>query len=103
MKKNKKLAIILAIIIILSIIAIAVAIAINSITEKNNQNAVSSEPHIKTAEEQVNEELEKLKNMTEKERMEFYVSKYISYIEATDYESAYNLLYSEFKDNYFKT
>ena len=44
-----------------------------------------------------------LRNMTEKERIKTYVSKYISYIENLDYEKAYSLLNEEFKQNYFKT
>ena len=48
-------------------------------------------------------ELAKLREMTERDRMEFYFSKFISYIKSEDYETAYNLLYPEFKENYFKT
>ena len=44
-----------------------------------------------------------LRNMTEKERIKTYVSKYISYIENLDYEKAYSLLNEDFKQNYFKT
>lgn len=35
--------------------------------------------------------------------MERYFGKYIGYIEEEEYEKAYNLLYEEFKQNYFKT
>ena len=42
-----------------------------------------------------------LRNMTEKERIKTYVSKYISYIENLDYEKAYSLLNEDFKQNYF--
>ena len=74
--------------------------AITSIKEKNT---VSSEPHIKTEEEWASEELENLKQMSEKERIQTYVAKYLSYLEEGNYENAYNLLYGEFKDNYFNT
>ena len=96
--KNKKL--ILIITIILIIIAIILYMAIASIKK---QNTVSSEPHIKTEEEWASEELENLKQMSEKERIQTYVAKYLSYLEEGNYEEAYNLLYGEFKDNYFNT
>lgn len=48
-------------------------------------------------------ELEKLQKMTERDRIEYYFSKFINYINEEEYEKAYELLYPEFKDNYFKT
>ena len=48
-------------------------------------------------------EIVQLKNMTEKKRMQTYFSKYLSYMEEGKYEQAYNLLYDEFKQNYFPT
>ena len=44
--------------------------------------------------------MEKLRNMTEKQRIQSYLSKYISYVEQKEYENAYNFLYDEFKYNY---
>ena len=41
--------------------------------------------------------------MSERERMEFYFSEFMDYIENGKYQEAYNLLYPDFKDNYFKT
>lgn len=101
--KNKKLVIILILMIVLSIVAVAVGITINKIAQKEKQNEVSSELQLKTAEEKEQEEIAELKNMGEVKRMQFYVSKYFSYIEARDYENAYKLLYDEFKQNYFNT
>lgn len=100
--KQKIIAILMLICITLAII---IGIVIVNISPNNNteQPGVSSTPHIKTAEENNQEEIEQLHGMGETRRMQFYVSKYISYIEAGDYESAYNLLYSEFKENYFET
>lgn len=101
--KDKKLIIIFVLIILLSVIAIVIGITINKIAQKNQKIDVSSEVHIKTEEEKYQEEITELKNMGEVKRMQFYVSKYFSYIEARDYENAYKLLYDEFKQNYFKT
>lgn len=48
-------------------------------------------------------EINELANMGERDRMEFYVSKFISAIESKSYEEAYGMLYDEFKNNYFPT
>lgn len=44
-----------------------------------------------------------LKKMKERDRMEYYFSVFLDYIESNEYEKAYELLYSEFKENYFPT
>lgn len=70
----------------------------NSVEKQNN--VVQDETNHRTTEEK---ELEKLKNLGERSRMEYYVGKYLGFIESKDYASAYGLLYGEFKGNYFKT
>ncbi len=97
--KNKKV----ILISLLILITLMVIIVIMNIFNKKSNNAVSSNSHITTEEEENQKEIEELKNMGEIGRMQFYVSKYISYIEAGDYESAYSLLYQEFKNKYFPT
>lgn len=100
--KNKKTIITLMIICI--ILAIIISLIILSIKKDNEAKPnVPSENHIETAEEKNAREIEELKKLGETTRMQFYISKYISYIEEGDYENAYNLLYDEFKQNYFKT
>lgn len=78
--KKKKL--ILELMIVFILITVILAITIYSIKEDKKNENVSSEPHIKTAEEKNQEEIEELKGKGEKSRMQFYVSKYFSYIEA---------------------
>ena len=46
---------------------------------------------------------EKLMAMGERDRMEYYVSNFITLVERKKYEEAYNLLYDDFKKNYFPT
>ena len=58
---------------------------------------------IKNSDEIYEEELKEVKKMAEKKRMTFYFSKFITYIEEKDYGKAYNILYDEFKQNYFPT
>lgn len=50
-----------------------------------------------------NEEIALLKTMTEKERIQRYLGNYIMNLESGNYEKAYDTLYQEFKDNYFKS
>lgn len=46
---------------------------------------------------------EKLLSMGERDRMEYYISNFINLIESKKYEEAYDLLYDDFKTNYFPT
>ena len=97
---------IIFIVIIIILLIINLNILINS-NKKENVNVDENDTFteiIEKTEEQVNaEELAKLKNMKERDRMEFYFSKFISYIKEEKYEKAYELLYPEFKEKYFKT
>lgn len=71
----------------------------------NKQENIEQENAVqeKSDEELEKEELEKLKKMTERDRMEYYFSKFIKYIKNKRYTEAYNLLYPEFREKYFKT
>lgn len=50
-----------------------------------------------------NLEVIELSEKNERERMEYYVSKFTEAIETKEYETAYEMLYDEFKENYFPT
>ena len=43
-----------------------------------------------------------LADMNERNRMEYYFATFINHIEAKEYEKAYNLLYDEFRQRYFR-
>ena len=64
-----------------------------------------SEDELKAVVEENIDEIEKneLVGMGERDRMEFYVSKFVSAVENKSYEEAYEMLYDEFKTNYFPT
>lgn len=47
------------------------------------------------------EELEKVKNMNERTRIEYYVAKYIKLIENGEYSAAFEILNNEYKKTYF--
>lgn len=64
--------------------------------EKNFSNNVSIP--------QTDEEIKRyLSTLGERDRMEYYCGEFFNYIKHKDYEGAYNLLYSDFKTNYFPT
>ena len=48
-------------------------------------------------------EINRLLDMTERDRIEYYFSMFVREIEAEDYESAYSMLNKDFKANYFPT
>lgn len=51
-----------------------------------------------------NEEIiKKLSTLGERDRMEYYCGVYFKHIEKKEYNEAYKLLYSEFKEKYFPT
>lgn len=110
MKENVNLRRVILILIILILICINLILILKgmNIEDKNlninqvnsNNNEVNEINQTKSEEEQ---ELEKLQAMTERDRMEYYFSKFISYIKDEKYTEAYDLLYPEFKQNYFKT
>lgn len=98
--KNKKLLmslIIICVLIILMILSILIRENKNINTEKQ---IVIDEQNKKQEEEEL---LEELKSVSESERIKIYISKYFKYIENKDYNSAYELLYPDFKNSYFPT
>ena len=103
MKPNKKLKK-KRIIIFLSIIIAIIMISSFFNLKKDEGEVDKAEIAKQQADEEEKEKvITKLENMNERSRMEYYLSIFINYIENYDYESAYNLLYDEFKQNYFPT
>lgn len=81
-------------------------LAINFFLNKKN-DTVSITVEEKTEEQLVDDEnkriIAKLKDMEERDRMEYYFGVFLDYIESGKYNKAYNLLYPTFKKNYFPT
>ena len=105
---DKKIKIILLIIIALILLAINIMVYISNndkskIKENDNQVNTIIEHNIATEEETENSRKEMLNEYSEATRMKTYVGQYLSYIDSEKYEDAYNLLYQNFKNNYFKT
>ena len=110
MKENKKLVYIILIIVILILLAINLKIFMNNYIGKSNSdnqiksNAITQKTSniVSNDQDDKNRE-EKIATLSEKNRMQTYFGRYISYIETKDYQNAYNLLYEEFKKTYFPT
>ena len=111
MSEKNKLIFILVLISILIIIAICLFVFINSNFENANnvqQNTGLNEninPNYTTTSNEVDDQNRDalVASLNERQRMQTYFGRYLSYIESGDYESAYNLLYDGFKQNYFPT
>lgn len=113
MKNSEKLRIIITMIIVLILICVNLIIIIEKMDIKdrysnkyqeekiNTNNSINNNTASQESEEE--KELNKLKSMNERGRMEYYFSKFISYIKEENYSKAYDLLYPEFRENYFKT
>jgi len=120
MKKRKKVKIDF-LVIILSIIAIFftiynVKIYIN-VRGKSNEKveneetkqevqAIEMNSSITTElleEDRNNANFNRLQNLNERERMEYYYGVFLKYVQQKDYDAAYDLLYDDFKANYFPT
>ena len=55
-------------------------------------------------EKEINDmEINTVASLNERDRIEYYVAKFVEAIEEKDYEKAYDMLYDDFKENYFPT
>lgn len=94
MNKKKVYIIILATIMILSII-------INIILSKLDSKAKITDEQINQI--HVEEAISELSQMSEQERMEYYILEFVRNIEFKKYKDAYDRLYEDFKKMYFPT
>ncbi len=103
---NIKNILIIIVVLLLIIINIVLYMKYDELNKSNIQgNVIATEENVTSKNNiQVNDDiLTELKSMSERERMEFYFFEFMDYIENGKYQEAYNLLYPDFKDNYFKT
>lgn len=96
---------ILILIIVLVLLFIVNLILRNTLQEQQEENVVDT--NTVTAEEieqnAKDRELEGLINADERTRIQQYCGTFIRHIENGEYDKAYDLLYPDFKTNYFKT
>lgn len=104
MKKTNFLILIISILIIIVInLVLLTKIMPKTKNQSNIQSSNTSENTTTETKSEKEQELEKLQAMTERDRMEYYFSKFIKYIKDEKYTEAYNLLYPEFRETYFKS
>lgn len=99
--KSIKIIIILIVILILSAIGIIIYINVNpNQSNQDNNNLIentNSEENIVIAREEI------ISTKTETTRMKNYLGQFFTAIESENYQEAYNMLFDNFKENYFKT
>lgn len=109
MKEKIEIKDIILVILVLVMLCVNIIIYINKFELDNEEEIVvntSEEDNLNNVVSHNTSDGEKeksLKSMSERERMEYYFSEFMEYIENGKYQEAYDLLYPEFKDNYFKT
>lgn len=97
---NKHAVIIIAGILIVILLVI---LDIRGNKQTNYSNLTEEEIAVEVKKEIDEMELNTISSMNERDRVEYYVSKFVEAIEEKDYEKAYDMLYDEFKSNYFST
>lgn len=115
-KTNTKLIILILAVVILIILNLIIfskkIIQPKLQAEKQEQNnvAISQEQNKKKDEQEVvpivrtdAEIVQMLSGYKERDRMEFYCGEYFRHLLKGEYDAAYNLLYTEFKQQYFPT
>lgn len=102
---NKKKLILCILILLVIIFAIILIVASNK--QETNQKVVSIELDEETANKMKEAEQdaikEKLSNLSETKRVEYYVTEFIKALENRQCKTAYGMLNNDFKKNYFAT
>lgn len=68
-----------------------------------NEDDGKSKQDVKVLPRTDEETVKYLATLNERGRMEYYCGQFFKHIRYKEYEKAYKMLYSEFKENYFKT
>ena len=116
-KVNKKIDVKLLILILIVIVLIIINLILYTkkslqpsleIEKANETIVIAGEENVKTPQPvhvpQTDEEIiAMLAGYKERDRIEYYCGQYFKHLERHEYDAAYNLLYTEFKQNYFPT
>ena len=96
-----------AIVILIFIIAILVFIVLlisKKIQTTSSEEGMAEVTANSSAEQAIKESnMDKLQDMSEQERITFYCAEFFKLVDNAQYEKAYEILYEEYKDNYFPT
>ncbi len=99
MKKIEKRKKYLQISIVILIILLILMLIIKALIPSKQENTVQELSEEVIEQERISEQ----KNMTERDRIESYFLDFMDYIENKEYSKAYNLLYNDYKLNYFSS
>lgn len=113
-KKNQKrpdmsMVMIAVVIIVFLLIVIAISNMLEGSKKVQYEGTLPSDIQVDSGRDLnivVNERIaeeERLKSMTERARIEYYVTKFMKLLETEDYEEAYALLNDDYKKNYFQS
>lgn len=102
-KKQRKIIILIGIILVIIIIIslIVILLSQNGGFTSNDESANLVTNDIEEANNK--SELENLYDMSEQERITYYCAEFFKLVDKENYSKAYELLYSEYKENYFPT
>lgn len=102
-KKDNKL-IIFGVIIVVILAIIAYNTSVSNKSKGIDYDEMTDEEVAIAVQEKI-DNIEKidLSELGERDRMEYYVSSFVEAIENEEYEDAYEMLYDDFKSNYFPT
>lgn len=94
-----------AIIIIAGILIVVILVFLDFRGNKGiDYNNLTQEEISVALEKEIDQmEINTVASLNERDRIEYYVSKFVEAIEEKDYERAYDMLYDDFKENYFPT
>ncbi len=94
-----------AIIIIAGILIVVILVFLDLRGNKGTDYSNLTQEEISVAlEKEINDmEINTVASLNERDRIEYYVAKFVEAIEEKDYEKAYDMLYDDFKENYFPT
>lgn len=95
MKKENKILLLIVGLIVILLILTAIVDSKKAKQKNNEANNTSNETYFE------NSSVDKLAQMSERDRILFYFSTYIENVENGNYEVAYDMLYDEFKNTYF--
>lgn len=99
-KKALKIAIIITILVLILLLAVLLLLNKNS---KNKEQTDLEKANIKYLESTNQKIVEDLSGKSEQQRMQYYCASFFKLIDNNNYEEAYKLLYSKYKENFFPT
>lgn len=104
----KNLIILLIAVLLILMLIVMISVILDNIKYENAKNDKDNSINVVINAEEIaksenEEELNKIKQMSERNRIEYYVSQFIKDLEEENFEEAYAVLNNDFKKNYFST